>query len=93
MSFLFPIYLRLNCGKLKAQFKLFLITAYSVDSSHLGGGLVLSAYCVAVATLQALGETEMQISLAKPPSENRQKEKRKREQQQRMMMMGGRGYG
>lgn len=40
---------------------------------------------------QKLGESEMEISLAKPPSENKQKEKRKREQQQRMM--GGRGYG
>jgi len=40
---------------------------------------------------QKLGETEMEISLAKPPSENKQKEKRKREQQQRMMV--GRGYG
>lgn len=37
---------------------------------------------------KALGETEMEISLAKPPSENRQKEKRKRAEQ----AMRGRGY-
>lgn len=37
---------------------------------------------------EKLGESEMQISLAKPPSENRTEKKRKREQQQKMMMMG-----
>lgn len=35
-----------------------------------------------------MGESEMEISLAKPPSENRQKEKRKRMEQVRMMMGG-----
>lgn len=41
---------------------------------------------------EGVGETEMEISLAKPPSENKKKEMRKRESQQRgmMMMMGGR---
>lgn len=36
-----------------------------------------------------IGETEMQISLAKPPSDNKQKERRRRDQQGRM----GRGFG
>ena len=35
--------------------------------------------------LQVVAGVPMEISLAKPPSENRQKEKRKREQQARMM--------
>jgi len=40
-----------------------------------------------------LGESELEISLAKPPSESRQKEKRKREMMQRMCMTGaGGGY-
>merc|ERR1719219_1005222 len=33
-----------------------------------------------------MGESELEISLAKPPSENRQKEKRKRADQMRFMM-------
>lgn len=40
---------------------------------------------------QKIGDSEIEISLAKPPSENRQKEKRKREDQKRMMVMMGRG--
>jgi len=41
-----------------------------------------------------LGETEMEISLAKPPTDNKKKEQRRQQQQTRMMMMGGRGgYG
>lgn len=39
--------------------------------------------------VQVIGESEVQISLAKPPSEGRQKEKRKREMMHRMFM--GRG--
>jgi len=38
-----------------------------------------------------MGESELEISLAKPPSENRQKEKRKRADQMRFMM-GRYGY-
>jgi len=50
----------------------------------------------AVAAMEALnntsmGESELEISLAKPPSENRQKEKRKRADQVRFMM-GRYGY-
>ena len=41
---------------------------------------------------QMLGESELEISLAKPPSESRQKEKRKREMMQRMCMAGPGGY-
>lgn len=48
----------------------------------------------AVAAMEALnnvkmGESELEISLAKPPSENRQKEKRKRADQVRYMAYGG----
>jgi RNA recognition motif-containing protein len=39
-----------------------------------------------------LSDLEMQISLAKPPSENRQKQKQKRQEQQRMQMMMQRGF-
>ena len=42
-----------------------------------------------VDAFQKIGETEMQISLAKPPSDNKQKERRRRDQQGRM----GRGFG
>ncbi|CAH1798270.1 unnamed protein product [Owenia fusiformis] len=40
-----------------------------------------------------LGESMMEVSLAKPPGDNKKKEMRKREQQQRQMMymMGGKG--
>ena len=39
-----------------------------------------------------LGKLEIEVSLAKPPSENKKKEQRKN-MQNRMMMMGGPGYG
>ena len=42
-----------------------------------------------ISLFQDLSGINMEVSLAKPPSENRQKEKRKREQQQRF----GRGWG
>nr|ABP04054.1 RNA-binding protein [Pinctada fucata] len=46
---------------------------------------------------QKLGKLEMEVSLAKPPSENKKKEQRKRDQECRQMMMamgmGGPRYG
>ncbi|XP_013416723.1 heterogeneous nuclear ribonucleoprotein Q [Lingula anatina] len=41
---------------------------------------------------QKLGASVMEISLAKPQSENKKKEMRKREQDRQRMMMGGRGF-
>ena len=36
---------------------------------------------------QNIGDSTLEVSLAKPPSESKQKEKMKREDQKRMMMM------
>merc|ERR1719334_75618 len=43
---------------------------------------------------QKLGKLDIEVSLAKPPSENKKKEQRKREQERRQMMgMGPGGFG
>ena len=44
--------------------------------------------CVCV---QKIGNLEINISLAKPPTENKKKEQRKRDQERRLMSRGGYG--